>query len=54
MQLWPRERADQEVLRLEKGGGSLGGGLFSGGGPIVSLKEAGTVFVRSCRRLMRC
>lgn len=28
------ERADQEVLWLWKGGGSLG--LFSGGGPIVS------------------
>lgn len=36
MQLWPRERPDQEVLWLEKGGGSLGGGLFSSGSPIVS------------------
>lgn len=35
MQLWPGERPDQEVLRLEEGGGCLGGGLFSGGGPIV-------------------
>lgn len=34
-----------------------GGGLFSGGGPpsALYLKERpGPVFVRSCRRLMRC
>lgn len=36
MQLWPGERADQEVLWLEEGRGSLGGGLFRGGGSIVS------------------
>lgn len=39
MQLWPAERADQEVLWLEEGGGSVGGGLFSSGGPIVSSKR---------------
>lgn len=57
MQLWPTERADQEVLWWEEGwgwGGFLGRGLFSCLGPIVPFKEAGAIFVGSRGRLMRC